>query len=104
MHQLRLTISTRGCPTNTSQKPAKGGVLIEKKKGIPKIDDRDEFKIWNSQQQKSVFLKHQILKFQILIVMDRKFKKDPFWIRFGNIVCLLCCANQGFCSTFIIEK
>ena len=31
MHHLRLTISARGCPTNTSQKPAKGGVLIEKK-------------------------------------------------------------------------
>ena len=45
MHLLRLTISARGCPTNTSQKPAKakGGVLIEK--GIHNIDDRDEFKI-----------------------------------------------------------
>ena len=45
MHHLRLTISTRGCPTNTSQKPAKGGVLIEKKKEILNIDHRDEFKI-----------------------------------------------------------
>ena len=45
MHHLRLTISARGCPTNTSQKPAKGGVLIEKKKGFPKIDVCDQFKI-----------------------------------------------------------
>ena len=144
MHHLRLTISTRGCQINTSQKHIslrlclrelppptthltrdhqqlavfyiclriayqyQGGVLIEKSQGSLKCQPWSTWWVYDIKftawQQKSVFLKHQILKFQILIVMDRKFKKDPFWIRFGNIVCILYCANQGFCSTFIIEK